>query len=194
MHEQQTDSLDEDANVSDEPSFSFDPVSIVESAFNPKANLPPSYSLSQSLRPRKPQEAAPTKVVSKRHARPNATVSNLAKAKSETLQQQSPEPFHFTDNSSAATSNLRMGQGLSWTVRHGAADEAELAMVDEEETPMKKKHSLDDEPSSATLSHKLTSKRSKLNPAESADGEEFSESLKEAVWAFLRAKSEGKKV
>ena len=77
----------DDENVSDEPSFSFDPQTIVESAFEPKANVPSNFSLSQSNRPRKPHfHAAPTKVVSKHY--PKVPQSNLLKSKSEGVQMQ----------------------------------------------------------------------------------------------------------
>ena len=114
---------------------------------------------------------------------------------------QSPEPFHFTDNGSAATSNLRMGLSQVISQSRNPLEEAELAMVDEEETPMKKRQSVDQEPSSATLSHKITSKRSRNGMISEAqtqikdqDEDEFEQSLQEIAWAFLRAKSEGKKV
>jgi len=45
---------DDEENVADEPSLSFDPKSIVEMAFDPNASLPSTDSVTQSTQPRKP--------------------------------------------------------------------------------------------------------------------------------------------
>ena len=56
-------STEDEANVNEEPSFVFDPESIVEMAFDPQASLKPNQSIISSGRPRKPYCApAPTRV------------------------------------------------------------------------------------------------------------------------------------